>query len=330
MKEVLNKLTHHQILTKEEAKESILQISKGSYNPTQIASFLTTYMMRSIRIEELEGFREALLELCIPIDLSAYEPIDLCGTGGDHKNTFNISTLASFITAGAGVAVAKHGNYSVSSISGSSNVLESLGVKFSNDEKFLQQCIDETNLCVLHAPLFHPAMKAVASVRKDLAVKTFFNILGPMVNPAFPKKQVVGVFSLELARMYHYLYQKTSKSYTIVHALDAYDEVSLTGDTKIFTPSKENVLTPQDFGYSKINPQEIYGGNSVEKATKLFYTILRGKGTESQNAVVIANSALAIATAKNINLPEALAAAKDSLLSNKALNVLQRIQKISA
>ncbi|MGO1585812.1 anthranilate phosphoribosyltransferase [Mesonia sp.] len=330
MKEILNKLTHHQILTKEEAKESLIQISKGNYNSTQIASFLTTYMMRSIRIEELEGFRDALLELCIPINLSAYQPIDLCGTGGDHKNTFNISTLASFITAGAGIAVAKHGNYSISSISGSSNVLESLGVKFSSEEKFLQHCIEETNLCVLHAPLFHPAMKAVASVRKDLAVKTFFNMLGPMVNPAFPKKQVVGVFSLELARMYHYLYQKTPKSYTIVHALDAYDEVSLTGDTKIFTASKENVLTPQDFGYSKINPQEIYGGNSVEKTTKLFYTILSGKGTESQNAVVIANSALAIATAKNINLPEALAAAKESLLSNKALEVLKKVQKISA
>jgi anthranilate phosphoribosyltransferase len=329
MKNTLNKLTHHQILSKEEAKESLIQISKGDFNTTQIAAFLTTYMMRSIRVQELEGFRDALLELCISIDLSAYQPIDLCGTGGDHKNTFNISTLASFITAGAGIPVAKHGNYSVSSVSGSSNVLESLGIKFSNEEAFLQRCIEETNLCVLHAPLFHPAMKAVAPVRKDLAVKTFFNMLGPMVNPAFPTKQVVGVFSLELARMYHYLYQNTSKKYTIVHALNGYDEVSLTGDTKIYTNQREAVLSPQELGFQKIEAKEIYGGNSVEEATKLFYNILNGKGSSAQNAVVIANSALAISTSKQISIEEALALAEESLLSGKALETLKQLQKIS-
>ena len=225
MKNILNRLINHETLSKLEAKNIVINISNGIYNPSQISSFLTVYMMRSINIEELAGFREALLELCIPIDFSAYNTIDLCGTGGDGKDTFNISTLASFVTAGAGIKVAKHGNYGVSSISGSSNVMENLGVKFSNDKSFLEKCIDQAGICVLHAPLFHPAMKNVAPIRKELAVKTFFNMLGPMVNPSFPKNQIVGVFNLELARMYTYLYQDTDINFTILHSLDGYDEI---------------------------------------------------------------------------------------------------------
>ena len=213
MKNILNRLIQHEILTKEEAKDVLVNISSGSYNPSQIAAFMTVYMMRSITIEELAGFREALLELCIPIDFSVYNTIDLCGTGGDGKDTFNISTLASFIVAGAGIKVAKHGNYGVSSISGSSNVMEKMGVKFTNDSDFLTKSIEETNIAILHAPLFHPAMKNVGPIRKELGVKTFFNMLGPMVNPSFPKNQMVGVFSLELARMYAYLYQNTTTNY---------------------------------------------------------------------------------------------------------------------
>src|SRR6188768_877068 len=228
MKNILNRLINHEILSKEEAKEVLVNISSGSYNPSQISAFLTVYMMRSISIAELAGFREALLELCIRVDLSDYNTIDLCGTGGDAKNTFNISTLSSFVVAGAGIKVAKHGNYGVSSISGSSNVMENLGVKFSNDENFLKRCISEANIAILHAPLFHPAMKNVGPVRKELGVKTFFNMLGPMVNPSFPKNQIVGVFSLELARQYGYLYQNTDKDFVILHSLDGYDEVSLT------------------------------------------------------------------------------------------------------
>lgn len=201
MKNILNRLINHEVLSKIEAKEVLVNISNGNYNPSQIASFLTVFMMRNITIEELAGFREALLELCIPIDFSAYNTIDLCGTGGDGKDTFNISTLASFVTAGTGIKVAKHGNYGVSSISGSSNVMKKLGVKFSNDSNFLEKCIDQAGISILHAPLFHPAMKNVAPIRKELAVKTFFNMLGPMVNPSFPKNQLVGVFNLELARM---------------------------------------------------------------------------------------------------------------------------------
>ena len=207
MKNILNRLINHEVLAKQEAKDILVNISNGSYNTSQIAAFLTVYMMRSITVEELEGFRDALLELCLAVDLSEYNPIDLCGTGGDGKDTFNISTLSSFIAAGAGVKVTKHGNYGVSSACGSSNVMEHLGIKFSNDKDFLKRSIEETGICVLHAPLFHPAMKNVAPIRRELGVKTFFNMLGPMVNPAFPTNQMVGVFNLELARMYGYLYQ---------------------------------------------------------------------------------------------------------------------------
>ncbi|HSP41053.1 MAG TPA: anthranilate phosphoribosyltransferase, partial [Gillisia sp.] len=257
MKILLNRLINHETITKEEAKEALVNISNGEYNQSQIAAFLTVYMMRSITIEELEGFRDALLELCLAVDLSSYNPIDLCGTGGDGKDTFNISTIASFITAGAGIKVAKHGNYGVSSVSGSSNVMEHLGIKFSADPGFLEKCMDEAGICVLHAPLFHPAMKNVAPIRKSLAVKTFFNMLGPMVNPAFPPHQLVGVFSLELARMYGYLYQNTEKNFTIVHSLDGYDEISLTCPAKTISNSSEGMLEATDFGVEKLKPIEI-------------------------------------------------------------------------
>ncbi len=246
MKHILNRLINQESISAEEAKDVLVNISAGTYNQSQIASFLTVYMMRSITIEELQGFRDALLELCIPVDLSDFNCIDLCGTGGDGKNTFNISTLSSFVTAGAGVKVAKHGNYGVSSASGSSNVMEALGVKFTNDIDTMKHCIDSAGICVMHAPLFHPAMKNVAPIRRELGVKTFFNMLGPMVNPAFPKNQMVGVFSLELQRLYGYLYQNTDKNYNIVYALDGYDEISLTGATKIISNSSETILEPSD------------------------------------------------------------------------------------
>ncbi|MEP1983568.1 MAG: anthranilate phosphoribosyltransferase, partial [Maribacter dokdonensis] len=274
MKETLNKLINHEILSKEDAKRILVNIAKGDYNTSQIAAFLTVYMMRSITIEELEGFRDALLDLCLAVDLSAYNPIDLCGTGGDGKDTFNISTLASFVTAGAGVKVTKHGNYGVSSKCGSSNVMEFLGIKFSNNADFLEKCIDEAGICVLHAPLFHPAMKNVAPIRKDLAVKTFFNMLGPMVNPAFPKNQMVGVFNLELARMYGYLYQKTDKNFTVLHALDGYDEISLTGNTKTISNYTESMLKPSDFGVNQIKQSDIVGGDSIDTSAQIFLNVL--------------------------------------------------------
>lgn len=329
MKTILNRLIQHETLSKEEAKSVLKNISNGNYNPSQIASFLTVFMMRNITIEELSGFREALLELCIPVDLSDYETIDLCGTGGDGKDTFNISTLASFVAAGAGIHVAKHGNYGVSSISGSSNVMETLGVKFSNDEGFLKKSIEETGICMLHAPLFHPAMKNVAPIRKELAVKTFFNMLGPMVNPSFPKHQLVGVFSLELARMYAYLYQNTETNFTILHSLDGYDEISLTGNTKLISKNIEQIIKPEDFNVSKLNRIEIQGGTTIEKSAEIFLNILKGNGTEAQNNVVCANAGMAIATVKNCSITAGFELAKESLLSGKALEKLTKLQGIS-
>ncbi|MBT8302938.1 MAG: anthranilate phosphoribosyltransferase [Bacteroidia bacterium] len=329
MKELLNRLINHEAISKEEAKHVLVNISEGLYNQSQIASFLTVYMMRSITLEELEGFRDALLELCIPVELSAYDPIDLCGTGGDGKDTFNISTLSSFVTAGAGVNVSKHGNYGVSSSCGSSNVMEYLGIKFTNDSEFLERSIDEAGICVLHAPLFHPAMKNVAPIRRELGVKTFFNMLGPMVNPAFPKNQLVGVFNLELQRLYGYLYQKTDKNYTILHALDGYDEISLTGDTKTIRNTSEGILSPSDFGVETLSQKDIYGGNTVEDAAKIFMDVISGKGTEAQNNVVCANAGMAIATSKNLEPKEGFELAKESLLSGSALKALNKLQELS-
>ncbi len=329
MKELLNRLINHETISKEEAKNALVSISKGNYNTSQIAAFLTVYMMRSITIEELEGFRDALLDLCLAVDLSAYNLIDLCGTGGDGKDTFNISTLSSFVTAGAGIKVSKHGNYGVSSKCGSSNVMEHLGIKFSNDRDFLERSIEQAGICVLHAPLFHPAMKNVAPIRRELAVKTFFNMLGPMVNPAFPKNQIVGVFNLELARMYGYLYQNTDKNFTVLHALDGYDEISLTGDTKTISNMTESMLKPSDFGVTILKQEDITGGESIEASAKIFMDVLSGKGTTSQNNVVCANAGMAIATVKGITPKEGFEFAKESLLSGKGLIALKKLQELS-
>ncbi|MEM9687548.1 MAG: anthranilate phosphoribosyltransferase, partial [Bacteroidota bacterium] len=319
----------HETISKQEAKEVLLNISKGIYNPSQIAAFLTVYMMRSITTEELEGFRDALLTLCVAVDLEEYNAIDLCGTGGDGKNTFNISTLASFVTAGAGVHVAKHGNYGVSSVCGSSNVMEYLGIAFTNTIDFLKRSMDKAGICILHAPLFHPAMKNVAPIRRELAVKTFFNMLGPMVNPSFPKNQMVGVFSLELARMYGYLYQNTDKKYSILHALDGYDEISLTGPVKVIQNHTEQMLSASNFGINPHEPSAITGGDSVSAAAKIFMDILNGKGTPAQNNVVCANAAIAIATVKSLSPKAGFELAQESLLSGKALNALKNLQGLS-
>jgi anthranilate phosphoribosyltransferase len=329
MKDILTRLIQHETLSLEEAKQVIINMSKGMYNSSQLSCFLSVFMMRSITIEELTGFRDALLELCIKIDLEAYNAIDIVGTGGDGKNTFNISTLSSFITAGAGVNVSKHGNYGVSSTSGSSNVMEHLGVKFSNDEAFLQQCIETAGICILHAPLFHPAMKHIAPIRKELGVKTFFNMLGPMVNPSFPKNQMLGVFSLELLRLYGFIYQNTAINYNIVYALDGYDEISLTGKAKIISNHTEKLFSPEDLGVAKVKQDAIFGGNTVADAAKLFTTIIEGKGTEAQHNVVCANAGLAIATAKQIRHEEGFALAKEALLSGKAKASLDKLIALS-
>ncbi len=329
MKQILNRLINHEKITKQEAKDVLVNISNGVFNNSEIASFLTVYMMRSISVEELDGFREALLDLCLPIDLSAYNTVDLCGTGGDGKDTFNISTLSSFVTAGAGVKVAKHGNYGVSSTCGSSNVLEFLGVKFTNDHDQLEKAIDQAGICVLHAPLFHPAMKNVAPIRRDLGVKTFFNMLGPMVNPSFPKNQMVGVFNLELARMYGYLYQNTDKNYAILHDLAGYDEISLTDKTKIITNKEDKMFSPSDLGISTIVQQDIYGGKTVKDSARIFIDILNGNGTEAQNNVICANAGMAISVVNKINHLEGFLLARESLESKSAFNSFKKLLELN-
>jgi len=321
MKAILNHLFEHKTFTREQSKEILTAIAQGKYNNSQMAAFMTAYCMRSITVYELEGFRDAMLELCLPIDLQTGEVIDLCGTGGDGKDTFNISTLASFVVAGAGYKVAKHGNYGVSSGCGSSNVMEFLGCVFTNDTDKLKTNIDKANICFLHAPLFHPAMKTVAPIRRELAVKTFFNMLGPLVNPAKPKNQLVGVFNLELARIYAYLYQKSDVKYTILNALEGYDEVSLTCDFKTFSAAGEKINSIESLGFTKLKPSEILGGSTISESADIFMEVLNNQATPAQSNVVLCNAALAINTIKPQNsFADCFYEAEESLTSKKALN----------
>jgi anthranilate phosphoribosyltransferase len=331
MKKILQSLFEHKTLGREQSREILTNIAKGMYNDSEITAFITVFLMRSITIDELQGFRDALLELCVRVNLNGHDTIDIVGTGGDGKNTFNVSTLACFIVAGTGQKVAKHGNYGASSISGASNVMEQLGYKFKNDEGRLRQEVELANICFLHAPLFHPALKTVGPIRKNLGVRTFFNMLGPMVNPAFPKFQLVGVYNLEMARIYNYLLQQTGGSFTIIHGLDGYDEISLTGDTKVITNKGERIMTPEELGKRMVNAADIYGGNSVEEAAKLFTKILKVEGTWAQNAVVLANAAMALkCTGVYENYSDAYGAAVDSLESGKAYASFQKLISLQA
>lgn len=326
MKAILNHLFEYKSLTKDQARQVLLGIGRGEYNSAQIASFLTVYMMRSLRLEELEGFRDAMLELCLPVDLAAYDPMDLCGTGGDGKDTFNISTLASFVVAGAGQRVAKHGNHGVSSLVGSSTIMERLGYQFTNDIDVLQRKMETAGICFLHAPLFHPAMKNVAPIRKDLGVKTFFNVLGPMINPVKPQKQLVGVFSLELARLYAYLYQQTDKQFMILHALDGYDEISLTGPFKVISNQTEQILTPSQLGFDVLTPALLAGGQTLDESAQIFMNVLNDEATPAQKQAVLANAAMALLAAGKAHTPEeAIALARESLESKRALASFKKL-----
>ena len=330
MKKILSFLFEHKTLDRASAKEVLINISKGLYNESEIASFTTVFLMRSITIDELQGFRDALMELCVPVKLDGHQVLDIVGTGGDGKNTFNISTLSSFVVAGTGNKVAKHGNYGATSISGSSNVMEQLGYKFTNNQDVLKKQIEEANICFLHAPLFHPALKIVAPIRKNLGVRTFFNMLGPMVNPAIPEYQLVGVFNLEMARIYNYLLQQTGKSFTIIHSLDGYDEISLTSDAKVITNKGEKIFTPEDLGKRPVSPEDIHGGNTVEEAAKIFLKILKGEGTWAQNAVVIANAAMALqCIGKYKDYEVCYSIAVESLESGAALQSLNKLTSLS-
>ncbi len=326
MKKILNHLFENKTFSREEAQRILTSITLGEFNSSQIAAFITAYGMRNITVYELQGFRDAMLDLCLKVDFSNFELVDLCGTGGDGKDTFNISTLASFVVAGAGYKVAKHGNYGVSSGCGSSNVMEYLGYTFTNNESTLKRSLDEAGICFLHAPLFNPAMKTVAPIRKELGVKTFFNMLGPMVNPAQPKNQIVGVFSLELARLYAYLYQETDKNYTIIHAVDGFDEVSLTCDFKTFSKNGERLNKISDLGFEEIAEKEIQGGDTVESSAEIFMSVLNTKGTNAQSNVVLTNAALAIQTIKgNVAFADCYYEAEESLSSGRALQSFKKL-----
>lgn len=325
MKQILNELIEHRSLTKETARRVLVELASGKYNHSQTTAFMTVYMMRAITVDELQGFRDAMLELCIPANFDA-NVMDVCGTGGDGKNTFNISTLSSFVVAAAGQPVAKHGNYGVSSACGSSNLLEYFGYKFTNDIDELKRSLDRANICFMHAPLFHPAMKNVAPIRRELGVKTFFNMLGPMVNPAFPKRQLVGVFSLELARQYGYLYQNTDKDFVILHSVDGYDEVSLTCPFKYFFNGGESIAEPEDLGLPLLRSEDLRGGDSVEESARIFMEVLSGKGTPAQNATVFANAGMALyAGHQQEGLASAVEKAREALLSGKALQAFKSL-----
>jgi anthranilate phosphoribosyltransferase len=330
MKDTLNHLFLGNCLTKADAHQMLVRIAEGQFSDAEIASFLTVFRMRRITGEEMAGFRQALLELCVAIDLSEYNTIDVVGTGGDGKDTFNISTLSAFVLAGAGIKVTKHGNYGLSSVSGSSNMFEYFGYQFSNDQGKLRREVEEAGICFLHAPLFHPAMKSVGSVRKALKVKTLFNMMGPIINPSFPKNQLVGVYDLDVMDLYHRVFQESGQNYIIVNSLDGYDEISLTGDARFVSNLTEDNLSPVDFGLDPIAPEALFGGETVEAAARIFKSVLEGTATQAQQNVVIANAALGIhCVYPKKSLIDCVAEASESLKSKRALDAFTKLMELN-
>ncbi|MDR3093305.1 MAG: anthranilate phosphoribosyltransferase [Bacteroidales bacterium] len=331
MKELLYKLFEHRYLDRSESRDVLIRMSNGEFNDNQITAFITVFLMRSITTDELAGFRDALLEMRVPVDLSAYNAIDIVGTGGDNKNTFNISTAACLTVAGAGYNVVKHGNYGSTSISGASNVIEAHGVKFTRDTDVMKRSLDACNFAYLHAQFFSPAMKVVAPVRKALAVRTFFNMLGPLVNPTLPKRQVLGVYNLKLARLYNYLYQESGIDFTIVNSLDGYDEVSLTDAFKVFNKTGEAVYTPEELGFSRCSEPDLYGGSTVEAASAIFDNVLSFTATSAQINAVVINAAFAIQTiCPEKSIEECIAIARESLKSGKAQQAMKTFVEINS
>lgn len=326
MKDTLENLFNGNKLSREEAKNSLLKVGRGEHSDAEFASFLTVFRMRPLAAEELAGFRDAMLELSTKIDLSDYNGMDIVGTGGDGKNTFNISTLACFVVAGTGVNITKHGNYAASSTTGSSNILETLGYQFSNSPDKLKADLDKGNFCFLHAPLFHPAMKHIAPVRRALKVPTFFNILGPMINPASPKYQLLGVNNSENFEHYAKVYDTLDVNFAIVNSLDGYDEISLTSETRVGLRGKETTLAPESFGTSALSPEKLFGGKTIDDAATIFINVLENKATPAQTDVVVANAAMALQIVHpQKTLPDCVALARESLESGKALKCLKSV-----
>jgi anthranilate phosphoribosyltransferase len=329
---VLSRLLEHRCLTRQEARDILADISAGQYNESQIAAFITTYLMRGVSVDEVLGFRDALLESRVNVDaLREYDPVDIVGTGGDGKNTFNISTAACVVVAAAGYKVVKHGNHGATSISGASNVMEEHGARFTRDVDAHRRSLDATNLAYLHAPLFHPALKTVAPVRKALRARTFFNILGPLVNPVMPRRQVLGVYDLKMARLYNYIYQESAVEFTIVHSLDGYDEVSLTAPFKLITPRSETILSPADLALPRVSPAALSGGDTTAGAARLFDDVLDNKAGEERASVVIANAAIAIRTINPAaSLDDCIEEAREALVSGKARQTFNRFIAINS
>jgi len=326
MKPYFQEIIENKKLSTNSAKEALTIIGKGEAEPSQIAAFLGMYAMKGVLVEELEGFREAMLQLAIQIDLSEFDAMDVCGTGGDGKDTFNISTTSAFVVAGAGQKVAKHGNHGVSSAVGSSTVLEHLGVKFTNDADFLKHKLETAGICYMHAPLFHPAMKYVAPIRKELGLKTFFNILGPLLNPAKVQKQLTGTFDLVTAELYGKLFNRSNAQYTIIHSLDGYDEISLTGDFVVISREKIQEISPISVGLPFLNAEDLHGGSTTTEAAEILLNVLQNKATQPQTDVVVANAALALHAAdSSLSISDAILKAEESLESGKAYEAFKKL-----
>ena len=331
MKQILYRLFEHQYLGREEARKILEEIAAGKYSDTQVAALITVFLMRSISVEELSGFRDALMDMRLNIDLSEYSPIDIVGTGGDGKNTFNISTAACFVVAGGGYPVVKHGNYGATSVSGASNGMEMHGVKVSSDRDKPARSLGGCGMAYLHAPLFNPALKAVAPVRKSLAVRSFFNLLGPLVNPAKPAYQLLGVYNLPLLRLYSYTYQQSGVRFGVVHSMDGYDEISLTSEFKVTTAESEKVYTPEMLGMERCREEELYGGDSVEEASRIFDDVLQTKASRAKMNCVITNAAFAIRVINpQKSIEQCIDEARNSLYGMKALEVFNKFLSLNS
>ncbi len=331
MKQILNKLFDYQSLTSDQASELFRGITQGKYSDAQIASLMTVYLMRNITLEELNGFRSAILEFRKPISFGTHDYIDIVGTGGDGKDTFNISSCSSIVVAASGYKVVKHGNYGATSISGASNVMEQHGVKFTNDQDILKRSFDECNFAYLHAPMFNSAMGAVAAVRRSFGVRSFFNMLGPLINPAEPKNQLLGVYNLAMQRLYCYILQSNDTNFAVVHSLDGYDEISLTSQFKVCTSKGEKIYNPEDLGFAKACQSDLFSGETVEQAAAIFDNVLAGTATAPQSDCVVVNSAYAINVMEpQKSIEECIDIARQTIQSGRAAECMKRFVELNS
>ncbi|MCQ2266888.1 MAG: anthranilate phosphoribosyltransferase [Bacteroidaceae bacterium] len=330
MKQYLLRLIEGETLQREDTHHIMLNVTKEQYSEHQIAALLMALQTRGVTVDELLGFRDGLLETGKYVNFEDQNTLDIVGTGGDGKNTFNISTCSAFVIAGAGYKVTKHGNGGSTSVSGASNVLQGHGVKFTDNEDTLRRSLDEAGICYFHAPLFAYGMKFVGSTRRALQVPTCFNLLGPLVNPCHPKNSLHGTANQSQLRLYTAVHQKIGDKYGVVTSYDGYDEISLTSGFKMTTNHFEKVFTPKDLGFNYVEPMDIYGGQTAEEAMKIFDSVLEGTCTEAQKNVILANAACGISVMeRNLSIEESVAIARESLESGKALRAFKKFVEIN-